>query len=67
MGGGGVSAGDDSEGVSSVYVKMVKVGGVTGKVGGGMEQCEEGMGVEVEQGMGRVGTRREVEQVGEGG
>ena len=65
VGGGGVSAGD---GVSSAYVKKVKVGGVSGKVGdgfevggGGMEQCEEGMGVEVEQGMGRVGTRREVE------
>ena len=65
VGGGGVSAGD---GVSSAYVKKVKVGGVSGKVGdgfevggGGMEQCVEGMGVEVEQGMGRVGTRREVE------
>ena len=71
VGGGGVSAGD---GVSSAYVKKVKVGGVSGKVedgfevgGGGMEQCEEGMGVEVEQGMGRVGTRREVEGMREEG
>ena len=67
MGGGGVSAGDGGKGFSSVYVKKVKVGGVTGKVGGGMEQCEEGMGVEVEQGMGRVGTRREVEGMREEG
>ena len=71
VGGGGVSAGD---GVSSAYVKKVKVGGVSGKVGdgfevggGGMEQCVEGMGVEVEQGMGRVGTRREVEGMREEG
>ena len=66
VGGGGVSAGD---GVSSAYVKKVKVGGVSGKVGdgfevggGGMEQC-----MEVEQGMGRVGTRREVEGMREEG